>query len=366
VDRGLHLREEAAVTGSHLLGFELLRPGLGLLLLATPVALFLGLFAMGARRRALLRLVAVRHLSRFVPEYAPARARLRVLLVTVAVAFLALACLGPVRGFTLREVQRRGLDIVICVDTSRSMLVKDIKPDRLGRAKREISLLLDRLTGDRVGLVAFAGDVRDVAPLTHDRETVRWFLHSLSPADNLMGGTDLGGALDHALELFDGRTGAHEAIVLLTDGEDLEGNGLVAAQAAGERGIRVYVVGMGSEDGGKVPDGNRGWVRDESGQEVISRLDGETLAAMAEAAGGVFLRADRSALPLEEIYDKRLSRLEGRELGGGVERIPHDRYQWPLVLAVIAMLAAAGISERRPSAAVPRWTSSAPSREEAA
>ena len=340
------------MNGSHWLGFELLRPALGLLLLAVPLALLFGFHALGARRRALLRLVSMRHLARFVPDHAPGRARWRVALATAAVAFLALACLGPVRGYTVREVRRRGLDIVVCVDTSRSMLVRDLKPNRLERAKREVSLLLDRLQGDRIGLVAFAGDVRNVAPLTHDRETVAWFLSSLSPTDNIMGGTDLGGALEHALRLFDGRSGAHEAIVLLTDGEDLAGGGLEAAQTAGEGGIRVYVVGMGSEDGGKVPDGRRGWVRDETGKEVVSRLDGDTLNAMAEAAGGAFLRADEAALPLEEIYDKRLSRLEGRELGGGMERIPHDRYQWPLVLGLIAMLCAAGLSERRPKSAL--------------
>lgn len=332
------------------LGFEILRPGMSVFLLAAPVALVLGVIALHARARARARLVDARHLERFLPGHSPSRARTRVLLASLSFLFLALALVGPVRGYTLREVQHRGLDLVVCVDTSRSMLVRDLKPDRLERAKREVSLLLDHLAGDRMALVAFSGDVRNVAPLTHDRETLGWFLKSLSPAENVVGGTDVGGALSHALALFDGRTGAHEAIVLLTDGEDLEGKGLAVAEEAKARGIRIYVVGMGTEGGGKIPDGNRGWLEDEQGNEVVSRLDGETLAQIAATSGGAYLSAESSALPLEEIHAKRLSLLEGRELGGGKERIPHDRYQWPLVLALACMLAVTGMSERRPGA----------------
>jgi len=168
-----------------------------------------------------------------------------------------------------------------------------------------------------------------------DSETLRWFLGGLSPKDNLVGGTDIGGALAHALDLFDGRTGAHEAIVLLTDGEDLEGRGLEVAREAAERGVHIYVVGMGTQVGGKIPDGERGFVRDESGKEVVSALDGSTLESIAEVSGGAYLPATAAALPLEEIYEKRIALLEGRLLHEGKERIHQDRYQWPLVLALV-------------------------------
>ncbi len=345
----LDLGEEVAVNGAEFLGFDLLRPGLTSFLVAAPLALLLGWLALGARERARAKLVDARHLERFLPGYSRSRARLRVFCVTGGFLFLALALVGPVRGYTLREVRHRGLDLVVCLDTSRSMLVQDLKPDRLERAKREVSLLLDHLKGDRVALVAFSGDVRNVAPLTHDRDTLRWFLNSLSPRENVVGGTDIGGALEHALGLFDGRSGSHEAIVLLTDGEDLEGHGLAMAEEAKTRGIGIYVVGMATESGGKIPD-TQGWVKDELGHEVVSRLDGETLAKIADVTGGAYLSAESSALPLEEIHEKRLSRLEGREFGGGKEKIPHDRYQWPLVLGVACLLVAAGLSERRPAA----------------
>jgi Ca-activated chloride channel family protein len=329
------------------LGFSWLRPEAAAWLLAAPALLAAGLWSLGARRRAVARLVEARHLARFVPGHSRGRAAARALLSAGGALFLALALLGPVRGYSLREVERKGLDLVVCLDTSRSMLVEDLRPNRLERAKREVLGLLDRLRGDRVALLAFAGDVRTVAPLTHDRTTLGVFLRTLTPEDNLVGGTNLGAALGTALELFDGRTGASEAIVLLTDGEDLEGEGLAVAQTAAERGIRVYVVGMGTVEGGKIADGARGFVRDESGAEVVSALDDRTLEAIADATGGAYLSASRSALPLEELYEKRISRLETRALWAGRERIPHDRYQWPLALGLACLLGLASLREGR-------------------
>lgn len=329
-----------------LLGFELLHPGWAAVLLAAPLVLLLGWWALRARARARLALVSARQLARFLPLFSENRARLRVALAAAGALFLALALLGPVRGFTLRDVQRKGLDLVLCLDTSRSMLVQDIKPDRLTRAKREINGLLGQLDGDRAALLSFAGDVRDVAPLTHDRETLAVFVDAQSPEDNLRGGTDIGGVLESALSLFDGRTGAHEAIVLLTDGEDLEGRGLAVARKAQERGIHVYVVGMATSGGGKIPDG-RGFVRDEEGKEVVSTLDGKSLQQIAELTGGAYLSAEGSAFPLQELYEKRIAKLETRELFAGKERIPHDRFQWPLVLGALCLLGASGLRERR-------------------
>jgi len=329
------------------LGFEILHPAWAAVLLAVPLVALLGWWALRRRARARAALVSARAMTRFLPLYSENRARLRVALATGGALFLALALLGPVRGFTLRDVQRRGLDLVLCLDTSRSMLVQDIKPDRLTRAKREINGLLGQLAGDRAALLSFAGDVRDIAPLTHDRETLAAFVDAQTPEDNLRGGTDIGGVLEQALSLFDGRTGAHEAIVLLTDGEDLEGRGLSVARKAQERGIRIYVVGMATALGGKIPDG-RGFLRDEEGKEVVSALGGQSLQQIAEISGGAYLPADGSAFPLQELYEKRISRLETRELFAGKERIPHDRFQWPLVLAGACLLGEAALRERRP------------------
>lgn len=333
-----------------LLGFSWLRPADFSWLLAAPLLVVLGLWGLSARRRDLARLIEARHRPRFAPRRSRGVQAARVVLAVTATFFLALALVGPVRGYSLREVERKGLDLVVCLDTSRSMLVEDLRPNRLERAKREILGLLEKLEGDRVAVLAFAGDVRRVAPLTHDRNTLASFVTTLSPKDNLVGGTNIGAVLTAALELFDGRTGNHEAVVVLTDGEDLEGQGQEVALAAKERGIRVYLVGMGTLEGGKISDERSGFVRDEAGQEVVSALDSSTLEQIAATTGGAYLSASRSALPLEELYDKRMSKLEARALWAGRERIPHDRYQWPLVLACACMLIEVSLRERTPAA----------------
>lgn len=270
---------------------------------------------------------------------------------TLAALALFAALLGPARGYGERPVLQRGVDLVVAIDTSRSMLARDVRPDRLTRAKREVQGLIDRLGGDRVALLAFAGDVRQVSPLTHDRTALGFLLARIDPRDNRRGGTDLGAALERALELFDGRTGNHEAIVLVTDGEDLEGRGAKVAAQAAERGIRVFVVGVGTELGGKIPvlagDGRETFLVGPDGEEVVTRLDGETLVRLARASGGEYLSVEDSATPLEELYLRRIARLDTRAVEGGAERVPLDRYQWPLVLALLLLLVDVGLCERR-------------------
>ena len=334
-----------------LFGFDLMRPEHAAWLAAGLATLLLGLRSLRLRRLERERLVAPRHARRFLPGFSSASATARVVFASAALLFLAFALTGPVRGYTERSVQRRGLDLVVCTDTSRSMLVRDLRPDRLTRAKREVGGLVDRLHGDRIALVAFAGEARDVSPLTHDRTTLRALLERVSTDENTKGGTDLGAALAHALALFDGRNGAHEAVVMLTDGEDLEGHGLEIAKQAEARGIRVYVVGMATETGGKIPqtapDGRESFVVGEDGREVVSALADDSLQQLARSSGGDYVAATRSATPLEDLYEHRINRLEGRAMEGGLERVPHDRFQWFLVLALACMSIEAVLRERR-------------------
>ncbi len=341
-----------------MMGFDLLRPEL---LWLPPLALLLlavGWWGWRKRGRELSLLVGERQLARFVRGHSRGRSLMRVFLATGAFGMTALAALGPVRGYTEQEVARQGLDLVVCIDTSRSMLAEDLRPSRLERAKREVLGLLDRLRNDRCALIAFSGDARDVAPLTHDRRTLASLLKYVSPEDNRRGGTDLAAAIDRALELFDGRTGAHEAICLLTDGEDLEGRTSEVVARARERGIRIFVVGIGTEGGGKIPiataGGGQAFLLGPDGNEVVSRLDTQSLARIAESTGGDFLSAERSPTPLEDLYEHRIARLEGRELESGLRRVPHDRFQWPLFLALACMLGEGGLRERRRAPKEPR------------
>lgn len=336
-----------------ILGFELQRPEWVLLLLAAPIGVLVGIWSRGRARKARERFAVERQRQRLFAESDGGRARLRLGLGVLVLLWFSAALLGPVRGYVLRDVPRRGLDLVVALDTSRSMLVEDMGRSRLDEAKRQIGALLGELRGDRVGLVAFSGDVRSVAPLTRDRETLRWFLDALDPGDNRRGGTDLGTALEESLAYFDGRSGAHEAIILVTDGEDLEGRAREVAEQAAAADIGVYVLGMGTANGGKIPDGKGGWVKGPEGNEVVSRLESTTLEEVAGVTGGLYLAANESVLALTQLYRRGLGTLEGRTYQDGKERVPYDRFQWPLVLGVICLALEMGLSERRRRGAAP-------------
>ncbi len=333
------------------LPFDLLRPEHWWAPVASVLIAVLGLWSLSVRRRGAERLVDLRQLRRFLPDYSRGRATVRALLAFAATGLVGFSLLGPVRGYTFRDVVGHGLDIVVCVDTSQSMLARDVKPNRLERAKREVAGLLDTLRGDRVAVIAFSGEAREIAPLTHDKRTLKKLVEPVGPEDNRMGGTDLASALERALAMFDGRTGAYEVIALLTDGEDLAGEAARMAAEARDRGIRVYVVGVGKASGGKIPivgpDGTESFLLDKEGEEVVTRMDRTSLERIAETTGGAFLTVEEHPTPLEELYVKRISRLEGRELVGGKQRVPHDRYQWALALALACMVCEVGLRERR-------------------
>jgi Ca-activated chloride channel family protein len=331
--------------------FELLRPSLAWWSLLAPLLGLITWWGLQRSRADLARWVVPTRQGRFLSGVSFNRLLTRAWIGALGLAFLALAAAGPLRGFTWRAVLRKGLDIVVCLDTSRSMLAQDLRPSRLERAKREVKGLLDLVRGDRIALVGFSGDARDVAPLTRDKATLENLLTFVTTEDNQMGGTNLAAAIEHGLSLFDGRSGSHEALVLLTDGEDLSGEGAALAEEARKRNIRVYVVGIGTEAGGKIPivgsDGKETFLRDEEGNEVVTRLDRPSLEALATSTGGAYLSASESPTPLEDLYRARISRLEGRESEGGERRVPYDRYQWPLALGLICLTLELGWGARR-------------------
>lgn len=333
-----------------MIGFDLLRPSY---VWAFAFTLMVGLIWLIGRRTTALEaaaLVDATRLRAFLPGFSRRRGLVRGILVLTSLVLVSWSLLGPVRGWTERDVAQKGLDLVVCLDTSRSMLAADLTPDRLTRAKREVRGLLDELEGDRMALIAFSGDAREVTPLTRDRASLRGFLDSVEVGDNRKGGTDLAVALEAALALFDGRTGAHEGIVVLTDGEDLEGRGLEVAEEASDRGIRVFVVGIGTEGGAKIPiideRGGTRFLTDKAGNDVVTRLDGSTLERLAESTGGAYLSTENAALPLETLYRSRISRLEGREDLSGKRKVPHDRYQWFALVALVLLAVELSVGER--------------------
>ena len=228
---------------------------------------------------------------------------LRALRLSGVLICLFLVYMEPRYGEEKVQVERRGLDVVFALDTSRSMLARDMDPSRLDAAKRDIlSVLPELVGGDRVGLVAFAGQARLIVPLTHDLDSFRQLLGTVDTATVRKGGTDLATALRKCLKLVDEGQQTTSVIVLLTDGEDLSGAGKQAAREAKSRGVVVHAVGYGSVQGSKIvldKSGNQQFLKNNAGGEVVTRLDSDGLRALAEVTGGEFLpeRRDDAADP---------------------------------------------------------------------
>ncbi|MFN0062146.1 MAG: VWA domain-containing protein [Myxococcaceae bacterium] len=309
---------------------------LGLVLLAL-LALVLGLRSASIRQRKLERLVTPRGVPRLAPNISWARSALQPLLSGGGLLLLAVALAQPQCGGRAERVKRRGIDVVVALDASKSMWAKDVAPSRLERAKLELSGLLDRLKGDRVGLVAFAGDAFIQCPLTSDYDAARLFLRAIDPAQMPQGGTNVGRALElSAKVLTNAERGAKEKlVVLLSDGEDLAGEALSAAEGLRQQGIRVLAVGIGSETGEPIPKRDeRGGVvdyqRDDRGEIVLTRLDRSGLSAIAEATGGEFFYQPDS-VAIDDVA-LRIDSLQKSELEGRVAVQYEERFAlfaWP-------------------------------------
>jgi len=265
----------------------------------------------------------------------------RSLRITVLLLLALVAWMDPRWGDEPIQVERRGLDLIVCLDTSRSMLASDLEPTRLSRAMQDVRAVLPELQGgDRVGLVVFAGEARLWVPLTHDMDSFRGLLDEVDTDVVKTGGTDLAKALRKALEVADLANAKTTVVVLLTDGEDLAGAGQQAATELKDKGLVVYTVGYGSSMGSKitVPKGNNEeFLRDKAGAEVVSRMDSQSLRAVAAVTGGTFLYAEKMVLPLNQLHRERLLPMQKRAYDAGQETGKQARYQWVL-LPLLALL----------------------------
>lgn len=239
----------------------------------------------------------------------------------------------------MEEVTRKGIDIVIAVDTSKSMLANDIQPNRLAAAKRKIEDLLRVVDGDRVGLVAFAGTAFTYCPLTTDYGAFRLFLDDLDTSIIPLGGTDLAMAIKRSVLSFDTKVKKHKTVILITDGEDHSGRALEAAREAEKEGIIIYTIGLGSKDGSyirlKNKNGEETLLKDKEGQVIKSKLDELTLNKIALETGGAYSPAYGTQWGLEQIYTQEISRIEEKELGSEQIKRYESRYQIPLLAALV-------------------------------
>ncbi len=306
-----------------------------------PLLAAIAVYGSRRRREILQRFSSAHGLDAIAPDTTGARRWIKAALLMASVLFMAVALAGPKYGFRWQEIRQRGVDIVIALDCSRSMIAADIQPTRLERSKREVFDLLAMLQGDRVGLVAFAGTAYLQCPLTLDYDAFNLFLNALSPDFLPVGGTDINAALQTAMDSFDPNSPADKAVILITDGEHTgSGDALKAAEALKQRDIKLFCIGVGGTEGVPIPAAAGGFKKDRSGQIVLTRLDETTLKKMAVITGGTYVRSVAGDMDLDAVYTEEIRRkMDAQTLTSGRKQVWENRFQWPLTLALVCLVA---------------------------
>lgn len=325
-------------------------PHLLWLLLVIPPALALFFWwSERVKEKLLTQFVEPRLLPQLTSGLSPARRKWKYSLLVAAVALLVITMARPQRGFDLEEVRQNGLDIVVAVDTSKSMLATDVAPNRLTRAKLAALELMQTAKADRLGLVAFAGDAFLSCPLTIDESAFQQSVQALDVHSISHGGTAISAAIDTALSTFKEK-GNHRALVLFTDGEDTDEGAMAAAERAEKEGLKIFTVGIGSAEGTLVTiadaNGNSDYVRDEKGQVVKSKLNEKLLQNVATMTGGFYLPL-RGADTINTLYERGLAPLPKSEGKEKLVRRYHEQFHWPLAAALLLLIIEFLLPERK-------------------
>jgi len=333
-----------------------------------PIWLLVGLLAMGAvtlleigawrRRKQAVRLFAASHLvTTLTASVSPVRRFFKRALLVFAVGLLFIAMARPHLFNDWREENRTGLDILIAVDCSKSMLTEDVKPSRLERAKLAIADFADQLPDNRLGLIAFAGDAFLQCPLTFDHDAFQTAVRELDTDTIPRPGTDIATAIREATEALKSQANNLKFLILITDGEDLEGRALYAAKEAAQAGLKIYTVGVGTAAGDLVPERNESgsvvYHHDDSGQIVQSKLDEGMLRQIATVTGGAYVPLGQRGEGLEDIYSRYIATLPRQMIEERREKIPIERFEWPLGLAILFLMCEFMLSERAKTPSLP-------------
>lgn len=277
--------------------------------------------------------------------------KIKAFMAAASLFFFMMALARPMWGFHWEEVKKKGLDIIIAIDTSKSMLAEDIKPNRLERSKLAITDLVRKLKGDRVGLIAFSGTAFLQCPLTIDYSGFLLTLDDLSAGIIPRGGTSISSAIREAVKCYRDRGAKYKILILITDGEDHEGDPIKAAELAKKEGVTIFAIGIGTKEGELIPitdaQGKAGFLKDKNGNIVKTSLDEETLKKIALMTDGSYVRATSSEFGLELIYDEKLSKFEKTEIESKMQKHYEERFQIPLVIGLIFLFFEMLISDRR-------------------
>lgn len=325
--------------------FRFANPQMFYLLLIVPVAIAVFYVSMRLRNRRLRRFADAGIIGELTPEASPARIRMKFVLWLVALVLLIFTAARPQVGSKLREEHHEGIEIMLLVDVSNSMLAEDFEPNRLDRTKYAIDRLVDGLKQDRIGVIAFAGEAHVQLPITSDYRMARAFTRKLSPSLIRAQGTDIAAAINLGAMSFSSQSEGSRVMILITDGENHESDAVEAARAAAERGIKIYTVGIGTPEGAPIMLGGE-YMTDENGDMVVSKLDEEGLKKIALEADGAYVRATKQNIGLQDIVD-HIRKIEQRELSSVMFEEYDEQFRYLLALALVFLLVEWVILDRK-------------------
>jgi Ca-activated chloride channel family protein len=320
-------------------------------LLALPALAFFFARAEQHGAEKLRQFVAARLLPQLAGTVNRTRRIARFILLLLVLALVIVSLARPLWGYAFDEVKRKGIDLLLAVDVSRSMLSNDVQPNRLERVKLATQDLLNELQGDRVGLIAFAGKAFLQAPLTIDYDAAVDSINELDTKIIPEGGTNISDAIALATRTFGKSATGNRALIIFTDGEELSGDAVRAAKAAADAGVRIFTVGVGTSAGSLIPiqgeSGGTTFVKDAKGDVVKSKLDETRLREVAQAAGGFYVHLENGPRTMKQLFSDGLAKMQVADINARLSRRPIERYEWPLSAAVLLFALALLINDRK-------------------
>jgi Ca-activated chloride channel homolog len=312
------------------------------------VVLFIILFRM--RKQALKRFGNLEVISQLIPDLSFQRPVIKFIFLLLGATCIIIGLARPQFGSKLREIKREGVEVIIALDVSNSMMAEDIKPSRLERAKLDIAKLVDRLVNDKIGLIVFAGDAYTQIPITTDYVSAKLFLNTISTDIVPRQGTAIGSAIELGMKSFTQQEESSKALIIITDGENHEDDALESARMAVEKGITVHTIGIGSPQGSPIPvytgGGQKSYWKDKDGETVISKLDESMLQRIAAAGKGSYIRSTDSRVGLDKLFQE-INRMEKQELESRIYSEYEERFQYIFGLALLFLLLEFIILERK-------------------
>lgn len=316
------------------------------LLLIIPILIILKIMMWYVQRKKLSRIGNPTLLKELMPDVSRFRPWVKFLLLITALSSLILALARPQFGSKISHEKRNGIEAIIALDISNSMLAQDVKPSRLDKSKLMIENLINSFINDKIGLVVFAGEAYVQLPITSDYVSAKMFLSDITPNLISAQGTDIARAIRVSLSSFTQQKGVGKAIILITDGEDNEGGALEAVKEAKEKGVNVFILGVGDSKGAPIPLGNGEYLKDNHGQTVMTALNETMCKEIAQAGSGTYIHIDNTSLAQEQLNNE-LSKLQKGDSDAVVYSEYNEQFQIVALLSFILLLIEVCLLERK-------------------